>query len=436
MRLIQRLTIPLILLTLVYVSSNLHTGKDFWKRIITFDGKGYYSYLPAIFIYNDLNFGFFDEIEAKYYDSKESRYDYRMHPPGGTTNKYFAGTALLEMPFFLVAHAITKISGGEADGYSYYYQLSVSLAAIVYAALGLIYFRKLLRSYQAGDIALTLLPLILVFGTNLFYYTVVECSMSHVYSFAAITMFLWYSRMFLITHNARYFLYSTALLGLAVLIRPVNGIVLLWLPFAAGSFDKLKAAARSLRDRPLLQLGGTALGLLVAGTQLIIYKIQTGHFLVDAYGHESFNFLAPELWNFLFSYKKGLFVYLPLTFVSLLGFVYLWRRSRFQALSLFVFLFVLVYVMSSWWSWWYGGSFGTRVLVEYMAVFGLLLLLAFKSFEKKWPRYALGVLVVALTLFCQLQTYQYRYQMIHWENMDKERYWNVFMNFDFRQKNP
>ena len=37
------------------VSSNLNWGKNHWRGIIESDGKGYYAYLPAIFIYKDLN---------------------------------------------------------------------------------------------------------------------------------------------------------------------------------------------------------------------------------------------------------------------------------------------------------------------------------------------------------------------------------------------
>ena len=29
------------------------------------DAKGYYAYLPAVFVYEDLHFGFFDEIEKR-----------------------------------------------------------------------------------------------------------------------------------------------------------------------------------------------------------------------------------------------------------------------------------------------------------------------------------------------------------------------------------
>lgn len=69
------------------VSYNLHSGKDNWKGIIESDGKGYYAYLPAIFIYNDLNFGFFDKIEKEKYYDEFRYYDYRSGANGKIINK-------------------------------------------------------------------------------------------------------------------------------------------------------------------------------------------------------------------------------------------------------------------------------------------------------------------------------------------------------------
>ena len=41
------------------------------KILIASDGKGYYAYLPAIFIYHDLGFNFIDEYEEKYFPGQE-----------------------------------------------------------------------------------------------------------------------------------------------------------------------------------------------------------------------------------------------------------------------------------------------------------------------------------------------------------------------------
>lgn len=46
------------------------------------------------------------------------------------------GVALLQMPFFLIAHAYCKFSGGQADGFSPMYMSLLDLSTILYVAFG------------------------------------------------------------------------------------------------------------------------------------------------------------------------------------------------------------------------------------------------------------------------------------------------------------
>ena len=97
---ISSVSIITIILIVTVVSSNLNWEKEDWKGIIESDGKGYYAYLPAIFIYQDLNFGFFESIETgKYYD-ENLYYDYRSSANGKVIDKYYCGTALLSLHSF------------------------------------------------------------------------------------------------------------------------------------------------------------------------------------------------------------------------------------------------------------------------------------------------------------------------------------------------
>lgn len=65
----SKISLFIVGLLLFWVSSNLNFGKEHWRGVLESDAKGYYAYLPATFIYKDLNFGFFDSIEKnKYYD--------------------------------------------------------------------------------------------------------------------------------------------------------------------------------------------------------------------------------------------------------------------------------------------------------------------------------------------------------------------------------
>ena len=121
------LTVIFISIVTVWTSSNINWGKGRWTRIIKVDGNGYYAYLPAIFIYKDLHFGFFEKIaDQKGYQNMA--YDYRYDYEGHVLDKYFAGTALAQLPFFLSAHFLSWLTGEPMDGYSVYYLVFINLA--------------------------------------------------------------------------------------------------------------------------------------------------------------------------------------------------------------------------------------------------------------------------------------------------------------------
>ena len=78
-----------VAIVLVWVSSNINWRKDKWRGLLESDAKGYYAYLPAVFIYQDLNFGFFDQIEKEKYYQEHLYYDYRIGAHNSVINKNF-----------------------------------------------------------------------------------------------------------------------------------------------------------------------------------------------------------------------------------------------------------------------------------------------------------------------------------------------------------
>ncbi|HEU4718987.1 MAG TPA: hypothetical protein VFU15_14180 [Bacteroidia bacterium] len=425
---LSRFTVPLILLVSVWVTANVNWGAQHRKYVITSDGKGYYAYLPAIFIYHDLNFSFFDTIESNYYD-EHTKYDYRTGVNGKVTDKYFCGVAVLQAPFFLAGHAMTLLSGDPADGYSKWYVIFTGIGALFYLGTGLVFLRKFLRAHGANEGQSAFILAVIYFGTNLFYYSIVEPCMSHVYSFAMVSLFLFYGKSWIDTANRKHAAMACLAFGLIAILRPVNVLVAAWLLFEAKGFLPLLKKKAALLREPLMLFLCLLLIALPVFVQLMLYKLSTGSFFIDTYSEEGFHFLHPELFNFLFSYKKGLFVYLPVTLVSLGGIYFLWKKDRFRGLFAAVFLTGLIYVLSSWWMWFYGGSFGTRVIIEYLPVFALLLFYLLDGIKMKPVKISVVSLLVVLTLFCQFQTLQYRYYIIHWSEMTKEKYWDVFLQW-------
>ncbi|MEI7661106.1 MAG: hypothetical protein WCK34_02855 [Bacteroidota bacterium] len=426
----SQLSIFINIFIVTVVSSNLNWGKNRWQDVIVSDGKGYYAYLPAVFIYHDLNFGFFNKIEKEDYYNKNLYYEYRTSAFGKVLDKYFCGTALVEMPFFLAAHSLSRLCGYKADGYSQLYHIFINIAAIFYLFIGLIFLNLTLKHYQIKEWEKSLVLFAAVFGTNLFYYTIREPGMSHVYSFAFIAMFFHYSVKYFSTLKQHYIPILGLILGIIFLIRPVNGLIIFIFPFASGSFESFRRGVITALRKPLALVSGLLLFAGIASAQLVIYKISTGHFIIDSYVDERFNFLNPHLADILFSYKKGLFLYTPMFLISMTGGYDLWRTSKFSFFAWFGFFFLITYVFSSWWCWFYGGSFSSRVYVEFIPLFMILLAIALNSFEKRALKTGFIVIILALIVICQIQTYQYRYFIIHWSNMTMEKYWEVFLRVD------
>jgi hypothetical protein len=420
----------IICLVILWAIINITFKKDYKTGIIEADGKGYYAYLPAVFIYHDLNFGFFDQVEKETYYNPNLYYEYRRTYNDKTIDKYYVGTAICLAPFFLAGHVITLIKGLPADGYSYYYTLMVHLGALFYFLLALLGLRRLLRSFNIEESIIALTLVAIVFGTNLFYYIVTEFSMSHVYSFAAITWFSLVIRKYFTNPKNKYLFYSALLLGIITLIRPINILIVLAIPFLADNPDRFMSGIKSILTKKWILLLSVSGFVILVFIQLLIYKISTGSFIVYSYKEEGFNFLNPQISNFLFSYRKGMFIYTPLLLISLGGLIYLFRKNRFQFYTLLGFLFILIYIFSSWHMWFYGGSFSQRVMIDFYAFFTLMLAIAVQEIKNSKLKTLLISSIVLLVLICQIQTYQYRRMQIHWSDMNKEKYWEVFMRID------
>ena len=320
--------------------------------------------------------------------------------------------------------------GFEPDGYSKPYPVLISLAALFYLFLGLVFISRLLRLYGIDNWNNAIVLTAMVFWTNLFYYTVGEPGMSHIYSFAFIAMFLYYGRCYFLQPAAKYIFLLAGLAAIICLIRPVNGLVVLSLPFLSANRKAWKDGFSWLFARKTLCVSVVVFAVLILSIQPVIYKISTGDYWVYSYGAETFDFLHPHIIDILFSYKKGLFLYSPLLLLALSGGYVLWKKSRFEFFTLFSFLFILTYFLSSWWNWWYGGSFSSRVYLEYIPFFAILLGLSLKSIQNKFLLTGFKTLIVVFIVVCQIQTFQYRYYQIHWENMTREKYWNVFLRVD------
>lgn len=414
-----------IAIVIIWVSANLNWGDGRWNKIVSGDANGYYAYLPAIFLYHDLKFEFIDEIADDSLNSNING-DFVTKHNGNSFNKYYVGTSVALLPFFALGHITNWLYNIPLDGYSVYYRIFIQVGAIFYLLFGLFILIKILRIYEFRDTIIAITLMAIVFGTNIFYYVVSEPSMSHIYSFAFVNLFVYSFLIFFKSNQYKFLILGVFAIGIITLIRPINILVVVSLPFIAGNLKVLADGFRSLFKKWQILLLGIALFTLLISIQLVIYKIQTGKFVVYSYTNEGFNFLNPHFFKFMFSYRKGFFIYTPILFLALFGLIYFFK-NRFKFFSLLIFLLLIIYVFSSWWMWYYGGSFSQRVMIEYYIYFFIPFATLLKRI--KFPK-TIKIVVFLLIIICQIQTYQYQRGYIHWSEMNKERYWDNFLRLD------
>jgi hypothetical protein len=431
-----------------------------WDRSINSDGKGYYAYLPAFFIYHDLTYKFVESYEKKYYPVDRSVFkEFRYRQDGKTTNKYFPGLAILWLPFFLMAHLLSFSLGFPMDGYSLLYQYAISIAALFYLWLGCRFLMKLLAKSGASVKIAAFITFIIALGTNIIYFVVVENSMCHVYSFSLITMFLFYIYRYFHDKKGKYFILSSLLFGLIVLVRPTNGLILLLLPLMAWLADPgIRNPLSSILHPPSSILhpqssilhpqssilhpqssilhppssikhlaSGFLILIFILSLPLILWHHTTGHWFVYQYGEERLHFLHPHFFSILFSYNRGWFVYTPVALVSVFGFCHLWKENKNIFYWTLTFFVLFIYIASCWWMWYYASKCGQRIFIDLYAFVAILLFFLFKSFQKgKVIRYLLTSILLLFAGLNIFQCYQHSCFIFPATDITREIYWDSF----------
>lgn len=405
-----------------------------WRsnEIINHDAVSYYAYLPAAFIYHDLSFEFVSDLPKDF----EGRIWTHSAENGNQVLKMTMGNSLLWTPFFLAAHGYAHISAYKADGYTLPYSIAIFIAGLFYLAIGLIFLSKTLKFYF-NDLTIVLVLILLVFGTNLLHYAVIEPGMSHVYSFCLFSVFLFITIKWSTNPSWSNSIKLGFLTGLIILVRPSNIIVVL-VPLLWGvtGVESFKAELQIFIKNRYRIISAAFVALIVFCLQIIYWKSVTGELFYYSYGDEGFFFLHPHIIDGLFSYRKGWLIYTPVMLFALFGFWYLRKQIPASFVPIIIFMVLNIYLVFSWWCWWYGGSFGARTMVESYAFLSLPLAAVIKKFSEK-HRIIRGIWTI---IFCTLvwvnlfQMRQYRTSLLHWDSMSRKAYWGIFLKNHFPDK--
>ena len=87
----------------------------------------------------------------------------------------------------------------------------------------------------------------------------------------------------------------------------------------------------------------------------------------------------------------------------------------------------MVYLISSWWNWYYGPSFGQRPFVEFYGLSALLIAFAFRFIQKKAFKVTLIVFSVLCVFLNLIQTFQYHSGIISSWDMNVKKYGYTFL---------
>lgn len=426
----SRIVIFLFLFVSVYIISNTSSNWNWW--VYKWDRAGYHLYLPAVFIHNDITkLDFYYEIENSYQPSGELRdYGLTILNDSNKVNKYSIGIAIHEAPFFLTAHIINKIfNKHSSDGYSYPYEWATILSSLFCAVLGLFALRKLLLKYF-NDNTTTITLLAVALGTNLYHFTVFSGGMPHTYSFFHFALVMLWTDSLYRTSSKKYIYGLGFLLGLIAITRSSNLLVVL-IPLLWGVNNKAALLGRLsfLKENIKHIFIAILLFIVAASPQLVYWKYVTGHWLFDGYTNEGFIWTEPKIWEGLFGFRKGWFLYTPIAIFAVWG-IYTMRKTLSQHIpAIVIFMTINIYVIFSWWNWWYGGSLSCRPLVEAMAIMALPLaafvqhVLLKKSIILKALFALLLIFFISLNMF---QSYQLSKNIIHWDRMTRAHYFRTF----------
>ncbi|MFN8415738.1 MAG: hypothetical protein U0U66_05355 [Cytophagaceae bacterium] len=402
-----------VIFCILALLSSLSITRRWGNDVVQWDIKHYYLYLPATIIEHDPSLHFLNS-DATIYQDKTWKYT---NEEGEYVYKMSGGLAFLYLPFFCLAHgaALMYPETSAPTGYSLFYFLALQCSLLFYVSIGLIYLRKFLLCFF-NEITTAITILLLFFGTNLFYYSFVEV-MPHAYSFSLVAILCYYTIQYYQQATLQRIIVIALTIGLIVWIRPVDIIITAIFPlWGVYSLDSLKKRIQFFIQQKTHLLLLVLIPFLLWCIQSYYWHQTTGEWMYWSYVDEHFFFNHPHVWEGLFGFRKGWFIYTPLMLVACLGFVLLAKYLKESRAIIYVLFPVFLYVTFSWWCWWYGGSVSCRPLIDFYAVMalGLGFMVQTTIHSKKFMG---GVLLILLAFYGLFYNIQYEREILHWDSM-------------------
>lgn len=234
-------------------------------------------------------------------------------------NPYSVGTSLLWIPSMAIMSVFS------ANPLDLLHELGPGITGILFMLGGLYFIEKYLSFfYSPRTTYFTIITLFI--GSNLFYYTSLEPALSHQPSFFLVSFLLYWTRG--IKDKPLYYLLLGLLFALVHITRIADTFLIIPIFFI------LKLDVKKL----LLIAVGFALGVAPQIASQYYYYGSMGRNFYVTESSNQWSFKLIHLWEYLFSYQKGLFVWSP---VYMLGIYGLLKLKRYLILATFVFIWCL-----------------------------------------------------------------------------------------------
>jgi hypothetical protein len=371
---ISRFRKEIIALILIVIATSIIFQPWTYKYsdgLITWDKVGYYLYLPNLFIYNDWKYFSFAIDYFKLYQPSSSWYqtlelqDYRH------IITYPLGLSFFQLPFFLAGHLSALILNYPQDGFSTPYVFWIYLSGIFYVICGLIIISRILQRFFPFNQAF-IITVILLLSTNLFFYGLVDSIMPHSYSFFLLAVLVLYTIKWHEHQSFKNTLIICFSIGFLITIRTTD-IISILIPVLYGitSLQSFSEKILLLKKHLLKIIVCFLIGLSPFYLQMFYWHYSSGSWIFNAYGFTNLGFSwdKPHIVDFLFSFRKGWFIYTPAMILTIIGFFYMYKSNMKNLFyGILFFLIADIYIFSSWNTWWFGGSYGQRSMVQSYAL--------------------------------------------------------------------
>jgi hypothetical protein len=256
---------------------------------------------------------------------------------------------------------------------------------------GLYFLEKYLLNFYKPHIVLISI-LTIFFGSNVFYYTTLEPALSHQPSFFIICFLLYWTNKFKFS-NKNLIIFGL-ISGLFTTVRLADSILLIPLLF------NLK-----LNYKRIMLIG---FGFLIGMTpqlysQFYYYgNIFINPYLIGASGHWSAN--LGHIFVYLFSFKRGLFIWSPIYLVGIYGLYKLKKR-------IILYSILLLTLIGSFWSAYLSAGFGQRLIFSATPFFAIGIADVYKKITLK-NRSWLSFFFISWNIFMLIGFY-----LLQWKNV-------------------